>query len=315
MHGRLARMNEALGVSENMEFDAKKAIMPGIERAEELSSLAKESLQEARSWAVRSAAETRKKVDDTRVDWGTYSRPIHALDEGEGTLGKLLNDPEFHEDLVELSNETQGTIRALARWQMRVGLQGEYAGISGQTRGYITIKAGRTDKFYYLELVNSSQGGGPVVSLTQDQGTWRRDIRIPSTLKITAQYARRIGPAVFRYGLKESSFGAGTDVNFFDHRLEISADIFEFGLQDRPRLKVAASYELFAGLFIRAGLDDVLNPSRSYTILGDAEPQNLTESYVGRDYFLGASLRFSDRDLTSLILIGGDVIVRLATGG
>jgi len=38
------------------------------------------------------------------------------------------------------------------------------------------------------------------------------------------------------------------------------------------------------------------------------ESQTLSEVYVGRDFFLGASLRFSDRDLAALMRIGGSAL-------
>ncbi len=311
MHNRLSRIDDALKSSENLQYDVKAAVNPKIERAEELALHARTSLEQAQSWVNETADETRQQMDDTEVDWSDYTTPIQALDDGEGALGKLLNNPELHDDVVELTAQTRSYLRSLVTWQMKVGLRGEIAARSGQVRGYISVKAGRTNRFYYLELVTSSHGGSPEVSVEQDQGTWRRAITIPNKLRITAQFARRYGPAVFRYGIKESTFGAGANLEFFDNRLELSADIFEIGLQDRPRIKVAASYEIFGGLFIRAGLDDILNPLQSYNVVSNNEVQTLNDVYVGRDFFLGASLRFSDRDLAALMRIGGRALVGL----
>ncbi|MBL4636303.1 MAG: MCE family protein [Kofleriaceae bacterium] len=308
MHNRLSRIDNALKSSENLEYDVEAAVNPKIERAEELALHARESLEQAQAWVNETAKEARQKVDDTKIDWSDYTTPIKALDEGEGQLGKLLNNPELHDDVVELTAQARSYMRSLVTWQMKVGLRGEIATRSGQVRGYISVKAGRTNRFYYLELVTSSHGGSPEISVQQDQGTWRRAITIPNKLRITAQFARRYGPAVFRYGIKESTFGAGANLEFFDNRLELSADIFEIGLQDRPHIKVAASYEIFGGLFIRAGLDDILNPLQRYTIVSGNESQTLSEVYVGRDFFLGASLRFSDRDLAALMRIGGSAL-------
>ncbi len=311
VHNRLSGINDALKSSESLQYDVKAAVNPKIERAEDLALYARKSLKQAKSWVNETAKETHQKMDDTKIDWSDYTKPIQVLDDGEGTFGKLLNNPELHNDVVELTAQTSSYLRSLATWQMKVGLRGEVATSSGQVRGYISVKAGRTDRFYYFELVTSSHGGSPEISVTRDQGTWQRAITIPNTLRITAQFARRYGPAVLRYGIKESTFGAGANLEFFDNRLELSADIFEIGSQDRPRIKVAASYEIFGGLFIRAGLDDILNPLQRYNIVSSNEIQTLNEIYVGRDFFLGASLRFSDRDLAALMLIGGRALVGL----
>lgn len=311
MHNRLTGMNNALKRSENMEFDVRGAITPGIDRAEELALYARDSLSQGKSWVSDTAQSTRRTMDDTKVDWSEYTTPIRALDDGQGLTGELLNKTEYHDDVAEITDQTRSTLRALVNWQMRVGLRGEYAGQSGQIRGYISVKAGRTNQYYYLELVTSSQGGVPDISVVHDQGIWQRRLEIPSKLRFTAQYARRFGPAVFRYGLKESTFGAGVNLDFLDTKLELSADIFEIGLQDRPHVKLAASYQLFAGLFVRAGMDDILNPLRPYTIAGGGNSQTLTEVFVGRDYFVGASLRFNDQDLAALMRIGGQALASI----
>jgi hypothetical protein len=180
----------------------------------------------------------------------------------------------------------------------------------------VTLKAGRTDRYFYVELLASPQGKYPETAVEYDPtvARWRRDISISNGLRFTAQWARRFGPLVFRYGLKESSFGAGTDFELIDKRLELSVDVFEFGQADQPHLKVAATYRAFGQLYILGGLDDVLNPSRNYTIapVGTEVPKTFDDFYLGRDYFLGASLRFTDRDLAGLLRIGGDALGSLA---
>ncbi len=310
MKSRLTGMNEALAVSEVMQFDVKGAVTPGIERSEELAHLAQGSLERARSWVNRSAAEARRQVDETDFDWDPYAAPIRSIDEGEGQLGVLLNDDTLYDDVVDLSKTTKQAIRSYVSWQMRVGLRGELA-VSGQSRAYITLKAGRTNRYFYMELVSSSQGGAPTTTIQYDPdvGTWRRALTVENKLRFTAQWAGRIGPAVLRYGIKESSFGAGMDLQLFDKSLEISADVFEFGQAEYPHLKLAVAYELFGNLYILAGLDDALNKSYQYNLTPAPETPNIFEEIsLGRDYFFGASLRFSDKDLASLMRIGGGAL-------
>ena len=59
------------------------------------------------------------------------------------------------------------------------------------------------------------------------------------------------------------------------------------------------------------GLDDVLNPGRTIRTEGDEDTNNLSEVYLGRDFYLGAGLEFSDRDLASLLRIGGSALSSL----
>lgn len=312
MDNRLTKMDEALKVGEKLEFDARAAIDPKFQRAKELTEFARDSLERGREWVTASAEATRKKVDDSQLDWSPYSEPIRKIDEGEGTLGTLLNSSELHDDAVEITGRARSFVSAYVNWKMRVGLRGEMSAIGREARAYLTIKAGRANRYFYVELLSTSKGSAPRAEARYDapSGTWQRDLTITNKLRLTAQWARRLGPIVFRYGLKESSFGAGTDLELIDNRLEISADIFEFGQEDRPHLKVGATYRLFGQLYILAGMDDVLNPGVNYNIVdpGTNNPQSLDEIYVGRDYYMGGSLRFSDRDLANLMRIGGDAL-------
>ncbi len=317
MHGRLQKMDEGLKVAERMDFNARAAIEPKIARTEELTKLARAKLESAREWVTRSASATRHGIEDTKWDWQKYSDPITKVDEGEGTLGKLLNSPEAHDDVVEVTGAMRRYLRSIADWKMRVGLRGEFGIRTGKPRAYVTLKAGRSDRYFYIELLASPNGSAPQAQVTFDSttGQWRRDLSIESGLRFTAQWARRLGPAVFRYGVKESSFGAGADFHLIAKRLELSADLFDFDHSDRPHLKLAATYRVFGQLFILAGLDDVLNPGQRYNIapIGSDQPQSLDEIYVGREFYLGGTLRFTDHDLAGLLRIGGDAIASLVS--
>lgn len=312
MHNHLGKMDEALKIGEKFEYDARGSIEPKLARTKELTEFARTNLEAARDWVTRSAAATRKSVDDSKIDWSPYSEPIQKVDDGKGSLGRLLNSSEVHDDTVEITDSARTFVRSIVDWKMRIGLRAEFSAIAGEGRAYLTVKAGRTNRYFYVELAATPQGGAPDVSAryTQGAGLWQRNISITNKLRLTAQWARRLGPLVFRYGIKESSFGAGANLELVDRRLEISADVFEFTRSDRPHLKVAATYRLFGQLYILAGLDDLLNPGRNYNItpIDTEQPKTLDQIYIGRDYFLGGSLRFSDRDLASLLRIGGDAL-------
>lgn len=315
VHSRLGRIDEVLKVGENLSYDTEN-ITRRLDRTDELTRLAREHLAAARTWVARKAAETRTQVDEAKFDWSPYADPVREVDEGEGTLGRLLNSSVDHDDIADATGAARSFVRSVVSWQMRVGLRGEISTIGGTSRAYVTLKAGRTNQYYYFELLSSSQGGTPEVKAVYDQasGQWRREVSIRNELRLTAQWARRLGPVVFRYGIKESTFGAGTDIELIDNRLELSADVFELGRADRPHLKVAATYRVFGQLYLLAGIDDGLNPGRRYDIvpLGTEDPKILDDIYLGRDYYLGGSLRFTDRDLTALLQIGGDVLTGLA---
>jgi phospholipid/cholesterol/gamma-HCH transport system substrate-binding protein len=114
-------------------------------------------------------------------------------------------------------------------------------------------------------------------------------ITTSDSLLVSVMVAQRVYFATFRFGILESSGGLGLDLNFFDDALEVSAEIFQFGDSQFPRLRFRLAYEIVPTLFILGGADDVLN-----------------ERTV--DFYLGAMLRFDDQDLTSLLPIFGGAI-------
>ncbi|MCP4449622.1 MAG: MCE family protein [Myxococcales bacterium] len=310
MHHSLGKMNDALKRGEDIHFVPRESIEPFFTRSDQLTRKAHDSLGRAREWMVRSATRARKKVEETSVDWSEFSGPTASVDDGNGTLGTLLNNDELHEDIVQITNDTRSFVKSVVHWKMNVGLKTEFGINAREPTGYVTIKAGREDRFYYIEVVGSPRGGAPEASVAYDQtsDSWVREIQIRDSFRITAQYAAKVGPATLRYGFKESTFGAGADVDLIDDRLVVSADIFEFGVADLPRVKLAASLRLFGQLYMLAGLDDALNPGRTIDTSGANDTNGLSELYLGRDLYFGARLQFSDRDLGMLLRIGSTAL-------
>ncbi|MCC6653497.1 MAG: MCE family protein, partial [Candidatus Eisenbacteria bacterium] len=94
--------------------------------------------------------------------------------------------------------------------------------------------------------------------------------------------ARRIGPATFLFGIRESSGGIGMNLHAFDDRLELQSDVFGFGENVRPRWREHLGFEFVKRMWLVAGVDDIVNADR-------------------RDYFFGGQLRFDDEDLKSIL--------------
>jgi phospholipid/cholesterol/gamma-HCH transport system substrate-binding protein len=74
------------------------------------------------------------------------------------------------------------------------------------------------------------------------------------------------------------------DIKVIKDRLEINTDVFSFGRQVWPRMRIRAGFELIRRFWLLAGVDNVINNSR--------------------DWFLGLQLRFDDEDLKPLIPLG-----------
>ena len=128
-------------------------------------------------------------------------------------------------------------------------------------------------------------------------------VQITRAFKISFQFAKRLflDPKWFiltlRYGIKESTGGAGADVDLLKERLTFKFDVFDFRTNIWPRLRIYTTLQFYKNMYLMAGVDDVIN-SRPATGVGA----------VGRDYFVGAQLMFNDEDLKSLLAVGGSAL-------
>jgi len=139
---------------------------------------------------------------------------------------------------------------------------------------------------------------------------------ISNSFAFTFQFAKRFNWLTLRYGIKESTGGVGADIEgqWWNHDLKFSADVYDATWDTYPRVKLTAAYELFRHLYILGGIDDALNKPQNLAVInGDSPvPTELDTLRFGRDYFLGAMLRFNDEDLAALLTVGGSAIANAA---
>lgn len=306
----LARIEQITGDIRNVTKSADTRVNSILAELEEASKEAKTLVSSARNEVETTGAKVREKldlVDELLVTSTSISRKI---DQDEGTLGRLVNDSTLADNLTDISEDAKGFLGTVFNLQTYVGLRSEYAFRGGGFRSYITVEVQpRPGKFYYIELEKGPRGGFPDTVLTcgPDNNPCSRNFTIEDKVRFTFQFGKRLGWAQFRYGLKESSGGVGFDGYWFDDHLKLSIDAFDATFDRLPRLKLAAAYQVFRGLYILGGVDDALNQPNSLLVdVGGFEvPTQFEEFNYGRDWFAGAQLVFNDRDLAAMLFIGG----------
>jgi phospholipid/cholesterol/gamma-HCH transport system substrate-binding protein len=282
---------------------------------------ARESMKDARVGIVDGLANAREGFDRADDAIADMKEVVSAIDEGrgddwKGTLGRLVNDPELGNNLEELSADAAEGVAGLNRFRSWVGGRMEVNIRARNVRYYASAEIyARRDKFYLIEFEKSLLGGEPFANLTDVPGSTEFTQRqtIEDKLRFTAQFGKRIGNLQLRAGLKDSTAGVGADVLMFNNRLRISTDLFG-SFERTPRLKVAGAFAVFRSLYILAGIDDALNAPGELPIrVGNAQvPELFTEFKYGRDYFLGAGLKITDADLTTILRFYGTLITAYA---
>jgi phospholipid/cholesterol/gamma-HCH transport system substrate-binding protein len=211
------------------------------------------------------------------------------IDNGEGTIGKLVTDKSLYEKLDSTLKGVEKFVSSVDRFTTNVGFRGEYQFQDSSTKGYFSLRLQpRPDKYYLFELADDPKGKTRVTktkTITSPGTTvTTKEIRNSQQLKFSAEFAHRFGDQVYRGGLVESSFGVGADILKDQDRYKLSLDAWNFSGEEgrpNPHLKVTTSYTFFKSLFVHGGVDDFVNAKSS-------------------NVFFGGGLYFDDEDLKYL---------------
>ncbi len=288
---------------------------------DDASAEAKDLVTTAKSELTQTGEALRGKLDKLDGVINNTESITKKIDDDKGTLGRLVNDPAIADNVEQITDDAKGFLGTLFGLKAYVGLRTEYNVFAGLTRNYIIVELHtRPDKFYLIELEKGPRGAYPDVTLTFDPtidpNHWIKKTTIDDSIRFTFQFAKRFSWLTLRYGLKESTGGIGADVDlhWFDRDLRLSADAFDASFDTYPRVKLAASLELFRHLYILGGVDELLNTPNTLSIItgGSSVPNEFSTFRYGRDYFLGGMLRFNDEDLAALLTVGGSAIAGAA---
>jgi phospholipid/cholesterol/gamma-HCH transport system substrate-binding protein len=219
---------------------------------------------------------------------------------GEGTIGRLTQDEALIDEVEGVAEGLNSFVGGLNRLRTIVELRSEYYALSNAFKTYFSIYLKpREGRYFLVQFVDDPRGSVTVTESIIRQSPpplfypneYRRtEISRSNRLKFSAEFGKTIAFATFRFGIIESTGGLGLDIKVIKDRLEINTDMFNFGRQIWPRIRVRAGFELVKRFWLLAGIDNAAN--------------------IGRDYFVGLQLRFDDEDLKPLIPLGAVAIPR-----
>jgi phospholipid/cholesterol/gamma-HCH transport system substrate-binding protein len=237
---------------------------------------------------LEKAQDSLTKLDDTLENMRAISQDLRA---GKGTIGRLLTDDRLVEEVEEVITDTKEFVKSYTLMQTEVQLQSSYYVLDESAKNVFSIKfRPKVDKYYLLQVVDDPRGRTYerlVVTETNDP-TMPAVLkeRVETTthdLKFSFQFAKSFYFLTGRFGIMESTGGIGLDFNFFKDRLAFQFDLFDFTLDNNPRLRTQVEWEVFRHFFVAGGADDLLNDRF-------------------RDYYFSAGVRFTDSDLKALLL-------------
>jgi phospholipid/cholesterol/gamma-HCH transport system substrate-binding protein len=220
-----------------------------------------------------------------------HTRSIaEKIDSGKGSVGQLINNDRLVNSISDFVDDTSKFVQRITRLQFVVAMRSEYYLQQAVSKNYFELKIQpRKDKYYLMQLVDAPGGKLTITDKSfaiNDNGEKRQlsqtEKKTEDRFLITLQFAKRFDFITFRGGILESYGALGVDLDFFDDKLNLYTDLFQFQADRNPRLRMRACYEFFQHLYIVAGIDDVLNAGHV-------------------DSFVGAGIRFTDNDLQGIL--------------
>ncbi len=233
--------------------------------------------------ASRRLEEAMSKISETVESIQSIATKI---DKGEGTIGKLVNEPETADNLNRTLTGINQYMEKADALKLYVSYRGEYLVDARDVKSYLSFKAQpRADKFYLFEIVDDPRGYRTTEEIVTTVGgvtTTKSIVRTSDDFLFSAQIAKRFGGIFIRGGFIESYGGFGADYSLYDDKLKLSFDIFDFNRARNPHTKIGVSYRFRRYFLFTAGYDDFI-------------------SRVGLESaYFGLGLYFEDKDLKYL---------------
>lgn len=190
----------------------------------------------------------------------------NKINEGEGTIGKLVNDEETVEGINKAIYNLNRVLGGALSLETTFDFKTEYMADSAELQSYFGLKIQPgLDRYYYLGIVQdpfgtreskttettTTTGAPPATTET----TEREVVNYDDKLKFTIMFAKNFYNFTLRGGLLQSSGGFGVDYNALNNRFRLTAEMFDF---EDPNLRVFARYDIVKGIYVVGGGDSII---------------------------------------------------------
>ncbi len=221
------------------------------------------------------------------------------VDEGKGTIGKLINDDSTVKKMNQAMDNINGLTGGLHRMQTEIGYHVELLGASKDIKNYASLALRpRPDQAFLIDFVTNPNpppdikinnstvtvGGASTNVATTSQVSNRNSFRV------SAQLAKKFYDWRLRGGIIENRGGLGMD--YMPNRpVSASVDVWDFGSNDgrKPSVKVYGNVNMTRSLYLMGGGNDLANKPN-------------------RNWFVGAGVRVLDDDIKGVLGLGSGVL-------
>lgn len=217
------------------------------------------------------------------------------VDEGQGTVGRLINDDETVNKLNEAVDNLNKTLGGLNKLETEIGYHAEYLTQSADFKSYVNLTfRPKPDKAFIFDFIQDPNPTPDINETTSDITVGGNTTTVSTNervvtrnkFKFSAQLAKKLYDFTLRGGIIESSGGLGMDYNKGPFGASFSAYSFQNNYGQRPHLKAYGTVNVTKNFYMLGGADDMISLSNR------------------PDWFIGAGFRLIDEDIKSLIGLG-----------
>ncbi|MDD5223544.1 MAG: MlaD family protein [bacterium] len=238
---------------------------------------------------IKRVQEASKKLDQSL---GSIAKVTKNLEEGKGTVGRLMKDDSLIDKVDQVVNQFQELAEAVERIKLYLGYQGDYLiasdsnGRGLKSRFSVRVQT-KEDKYYLAEIIDDptfshySSNGKHMVNLTTGE-IWEEQGN--NGLKFSLEMARKYYGLTLRGGLIESEGGVGVDYEFWKDRFKVGIEAFDFARDNNPVLQGMIQFHFAKYLYLSGGYSDFISKDSKQ-----------------RRFFAGGGINFLDEDLKTLL--------------
>ncbi len=175
-------------------------------------------------------------LDKADGSLGKLDSALNKINEGEGTLGRLIQEEDLYEDAQKAVGEVQRAVEPVSSFRAGGLLQFIYYDDPEEIKSYLTLTFWPvSDKFLLGQVIQD-----PVLD----------------TFAYSLQGGIRWNDIQARAGVMESKIGGAVDFFAFRDRVRFTIELFDFNRNVFPHFRILGSYSPVRYISLLFGLDD-----------------------------------------------------------
>jgi len=242
------RLNQGLQETQQTIQNFDRGVADISRNMDELISAFKDLVDENRDGIRDNLDSISELVDKAEQSLDTLNEAIEKINRGEGTLGKLIQQPELYQRAEETMGKIQDVMRPVTAFRASVGLQFEYFLQPNFLKSYLSFYLWpNIDRYLMAQIIQD-----PVL----DKFTY------------SAQAGIRWGAISPRAGVMQSKIGTGLDVYAWRDRVKFSLEAFNFNRRPHPHFRFITGYALSQYVYVIVGAEDFALKGRRELFFG-----------------------------------------------